>query len=456
MKNKVESSSFRDPSGYIFYLGEKKVMRHINACYFKEYNHLMKSGLYQELVENHLMVEHKEVKKASSFIEIEVEKIPYISYPYEWCFEQLKDAAILTIEINKIAMKYGMILKDSSAYNVQFKNGRAIFIDTLSFMFYEEGSPWGAYGQFTRHFIAPLVLMRYIDPRMNKMLQDYIDGIPLDLCASILGKKGGFISFIHIKMQNKSIQKHNYDGHNEVVKIDIKKQSILNMFDMIERQLNKMALKAYETEWMNYYDMTNYEKDALAEKEKVVEAFCKKIKTKTDDIIFDIGANDGRFSRLVYKQFGGNVLSFDIDSNSVQRNYQDAKENNIPILPLIMDINNPSSAIGFANRERNSFMDRGKASLTMVLAFIHHMVISNNISFEMASAFFSKITKYLIIEFVPKEDSQVQVLLKTRTDIFDHYNLETFKEVFSKDFSILEEHKITNSNRTMFLMEVKK
>ncbi len=455
MKNKVELSSFRDPSGYIYY-ADNKVMRHINPCYFDEYNYLMNSGLYQELVDNKLLVSHKEIDNKKDYIAIEVEKIPYISYPYEWCFDELKDAALLTLKINKIAMKYGMILKDSSCYNVQFLNGKAIFIDTLSFMFYKDNTPWEAYGQFSRHFIAPLVLMKYVDIRMNGLLKEYIDGIPLDLCSNILGKKGGFISYIHVKLQNKSIIKHNYDGHNDIKRVEIKKQSILNMFDMIEKQIDKLKLKAYETEWMNYYEVTNYEKEALLDKEKIIKDFCNEITINKNDIVFDLGANDGRFSKLVYDQVGGNVISFDIDSNSIEKNYNDIKDKNISILPLLMDINNPSSGIGFANRERNSFMDRGNASLTLVLAFLHHMVISNNLSFEMVGEFLSNITNYLIIEFVPKDDSQVEVLLKTRRDIFDYYDIDTFKKVFSKYFKIIEEKQIKNSKRTLFLMEVKK
>ena len=172
MTKSKEISSFRDPSGYIYY-ENNKVLRHINTCYFSVYEKFMSSGLYEELLNEGLIVSHKEVIKNEKEIVLEVEKIPYVSYPYEWTFDQLKDAALLTLKINKIAMKYGMILKDSSAYNVQFLNGKPIFIDTLSFMIYEDNTPWGAYGQFSRHFIAPLVLMKYKDVRLNSLLENY-------------------------------------------------------------------------------------------------------------------------------------------------------------------------------------------------------------------------------------------------------------------------------------------
>ena len=450
MKNK-ELSSFRDPSGYIYYENEK-VIRKINPIYFKEYNHLINSGLYDELVKKDLLKEDKEIKNNKNEIILEVNKIPYISYPYEWTFEELKRAALITLEINKVAMKYGMILKDASAYNIQFIACKAIFIDTLSFMFYEENSPWGAYGQFSRHFIAPLVLMKYVDLKMNTLLKNYIDGIPLDLCTNILKNRGGLIGKLHIKLQNKSIQKHNLDGRSEMKKINIKKQSIINMLDMLERQINNLKLKKHNTEWMDYYNYSNYNNQSFFDKESIIKDFCNILKIKNDGVIFDLGSNDGRFSELVEKELNRYVISFDIDHNAVENNYL---KHNSNILPLIMDFTNPSSGIGFSNNERKSFIERGPASLTLMLAFLHHLVISNNLSFEMIATFLSSITKYLIIEFVPKDDSQVKLLLKTRNDIFDFYNINNFKQDFSKYFTIIEEKQVKDSKRTLFLMEVK-
>ena len=175
VRNK-DYSSFRDPSGYIYYEGDK-VYRKINKCYIDTYDFFMSSGLYDKLVEEELIIKHKEIERTDDSVVLEVEKVPFISYPYEWCYSEYKDAALLTLKINLIALEYGMILKDASVYNIQFINGRAVFIDTLSFDKYEEGMPWGAYGQFTRHFIAPLAMMNFVDLRMNTLMRDYIDGI---------------------------------------------------------------------------------------------------------------------------------------------------------------------------------------------------------------------------------------------------------------------------------------
>ena len=281
MENK-EFSSFRDPAGYIYYQNDK-VYRRINKCYFDKYDYLMSSGLYDELVSLKYLICHKEIERNDDYIIIEVEKIPFISYPYEWCFEELKDAALLTLEIQKIALKYNMILKDASGYNVQFLGNRAVFIDTLSFDFYEEGLPWRAYGQFCRHFMAPLILMRYVDEAMGCFLKNYIDGIPIGLANNILNGRGGFVAREHIKWHSKAISKNN-DNTSNIRKMKVSKTSIVNMVDMMIRQVNKLKRKSIKTEWDSYYDNTNYSDVSDECKIKLVKSYLKNIRFNKNDV----------------------------------------------------------------------------------------------------------------------------------------------------------------------------
>lgn len=455
MKNKLNKdfSSFRDPAGYIYY-ENNKVYRKINECYFKQYKYFIESNLYKNLEKLEYIISHKEVKKTNKDIILEVEKIPFISYPYEWCFEQLKDAALLTLNICKKSLEYNMILKDASSYNIQFLNGKPIFIDTLSFDFYQEGEPWGGYGQFCRHFMVPLILMSYVDENLNCMLKNYIDGIPVEIANNILKGRGGFASRQHIKWHSKSISKYN-DNSKETKKISLSKQNLINMLDMMIRQIEKLKTKSINTEWGTYYDNTNYTKLADKRKIELVETYLEKINIKDEDVIFDLGANDGKYSRLAAK-LGAKTISFDIDTNAVSQNYKNIKVNKEKnILPLILDCTNPSPDLGFALEERLGITKRGNRKCIMALAFIHHMAISNNVSFDMIASWFSKLGEYLIIEFVPKNDSQVQKLLKTRKDIFNHYNEKEFEEVFKNYYEIVEKNKIDDSTRIIYLMKVK-
>ena len=184
----ILKSSFRDPSGFLFYR-DGELYRQINASYKEDYDRFVRSGLYEKLVSGKLLVTHEEInisaeKPETVYKIIKPEKIPFISYPFEWSFSQLKEAALLTLEIEKIALNYGMTLKDANAYNIQFLRGRPIFIDTLSFEKYEEGKPWIAYHQFCKHFLSPISLMKYTDIRLGQLNRIFIDGIPLDLTDS--------------------------------------------------------------------------------------------------------------------------------------------------------------------------------------------------------------------------------------------------------------------------------
>jgi len=451
-KSKREISSFRDPAGYIYY-EDNKVIRRVNKEYFKQYEHLMTSGLYDELVEKGYLIKHREIDGNKEYKLLEVEKVPFISYPYEWCYDEVKDAAILTLNIQEIALKYNMILKDASSYNVQFIGGKAIFIDTLSFDFYEEGMPWGAYGQFVRHFMAPLLLNTYVDERCSSLLRNYIDGFPLDLVNNLLKNRGGFTARMHIKWHNKSIDKNN-DVSDGVKKVNISKISIINMNQMMLRQISKLRRKVTDTEWDNYYNVTNYDEVSDKCKIKLVKEYLEEIDFNNESLVYDLGANDGKYSRIANERCQ-NVVSFDIDTNCVNRNYLiERDKERSGILPLLLDINNPSGGIGFGCTERKSINDRGRVDCLMALALIHHIVISNNVPFESVARWFIKLSKYLIIEFVPKEDKQVLKLLKTRRDIFSEYDQESFERIFSKYYKIVKKDNIKNSKRVLYLMQV--
>ncbi len=450
----VEPSSFRDPSGFIFYQNDV-LYRQINKSYEENYKFLIKSGLYENLVQKELLIPHEEVenenKTEDGFIIIKPERIPFISYPYEWSFSQLKDAALVTIQIQKIAKKHNMMLKDASAYNIQFKNGKPIFVDTLSFEKYVNGEPWKGYKQFCQHFFSPLALMSNKDIRLGQLSRIYIDGIPLDLTSALLPMrtKTVFSLLTHIHLHAKS-QKH-YEGK----KIDMKKRklssrSLEGVIESLHSGIKKMNWIPRGTEWGDYYSDTNYSDISFDEKKKIILEFLKKYKPK---MVWDLGSNTGIFSRIA-SELGIFTVSFDIDPVAVEKNYRECTDKQeTKILPLLLDLANPSGNIGWSNNERLSFMERGQADVVMALALIHHLVISNNVPLKKLAKFFSKICKFLVIEFIPKTDSQISRLLVTREDIFTDYTKENFELEFKNYFTILKSIDIIDTKRTMYVME---
>lgn len=453
-----EFSSFRDPSGFVFY-EDNILYRQVNQCYKTQFEHFEKSGLYNKLLSDKQVIEHKRVVMETGypklFCVIQPEKIPFISYPYEWSFSQLKDAALTTLKIQKSAVEYGMILKDASAYNIQFVNGIPKLIDTLSFDFYKEGDPWVAYGQFCRHFLAPLFLMAEVDVRLWQLMRIHIDGIPIDLASKLLKWKGGFAAKQHIHWHARAIAKHSRDckTSDKIKAIKISKFSYKAMIDSLINTVERIILKNIKTEWMDYYSNNNYTEESIACKENVIAKFIKEMHI---DSIWDFGANDGRFTRIALKYGATFAVDFDIDSMAVEQNYLKVKENKDNVLPLILDLTNPSPGLGFANLERSPIDKRQKPECILALALIHHLAISNNLPFKKIAEWLSKLTDNLIIEFVPKEDSQVRILLTTREDIFPEYNQAGFEEAFKEYFSIIKTESIVGSSRTLYLLKTKR
>ena len=446
-----DSASFRDRSGYVFYR-EGKVYRWISPAYLPQYRHLMESGLYKALVDRRLMVAHREAEienfDAAGGIVIQPKRIPFISYPYEWCFTQYQDAALATMDIQNLALEYGMMLKDASAYNIQFLTGYPVLIDTLSFDFYRDGSPWGAYGQYCRHFLAPLLLMSNVDFRLGRLMQSFIDGIPLDL-ASALMKGGGMTAQMHIHAHAKSIARHNDDGKKGAVRQAVMNQrSLIAFCDALRKDTAKLRPQQTATEWGDYYAATNYTDAAAGSKEEIVRQMLGRVEPLKN--VWDLGANDGRYSRLA-NELGAHVTAFDIDENAVEANWREVKSSHRKMLPLILDLSAPSPAIGFANAERKTVDERQRPDCIMMLAVIHHMAISNNLPFDRIAAWIAGMTDHLIIEFVPKDDSQVQLLLATREDIFPDYDAQHFEAAFGRHYTLAEKTPVEGSKRTMYL-----
>lgn len=422
----------------------------------------MGSGLYKALVDANLLIPHEEADIGLAVSEdaykiITPTQIPFISYPYEWCFSQLKDAALTTLGIQKRSLEFGMSLKDCSAYNIQFFRGKALLIDTLSFEGYREGEPWVAYRQFCQHFLGPLALMSYTDIRLNQLLRVYIDGVPLDLSSKLLPArthlKLSLQSHIHMhaKYQRRYAGKGVGKAGEGVGKKGrrVSRLALLGIVDNLESSIKRLKWHPRGTEWGEYYDNTNYSSGSLEQKKELVSRFLDKTSARS---VWDLGANTGLFSRIASSK-GMQTISFDIDPACVEKNYLECvREGEHNIIPLLMDLTNPSSSIGWANEERMSFLERGPADTVLALALIHHLAISNNLPLPKIAGFFRDICRSLIIEFVPKEDSQVQRLLSTREDIFPDYTREGFERAFGVHFTIDEAVRGADTKRTLYLM----
>lgn len=450
-------SSFKDPHGYIeSYQG--KIHRILSPEYEPHYSKLNDSGLYHTLIAKEFLIQHKEVEIPSLNNKVLLpEQLQFISYPYEWCFDQLKDAALLTLNIQETALKHGMTLKDANAYNIQFQKGKPIFIDTSSFEILDEQKPWVAYGQFCRHFLGPLALMSKVDLRMNHLFRHYIDGIPLDLVSKLipLNSKFSLGIYLHIHLHAKSILKSAHQtslNNRNHTKFNLNKH--LGLINHLKSTVKKLGVRKQKTTWDDYYTANN---NYSGQANKAKTTFIENALTKVSEVklAWDIGANDGRYSKIVSTK-GIPVVAMDVDENAVNQHYNYLKQNPSNILPLIIDLGNPTASKGWALQERNSILDREKPDLVLALALIHHIVFSLNVPLHKACAFFHETTKeYLIIEFVLPIDEQVIKLKRGREQIFSNYTQEQFESIFNEKFEVITQQKVEDSERILYLMQKK-
>jgi hypothetical protein len=313
-------ASFRDPGGFLF-TRDSVLYRQVNKAYAEDYTRLMDSGLYEKLVKAGLLIPHAEVdvKPADpdqAFKILQPERVPFISYPYEWSFGQLKDAALVTLSIQKRALKAGMSLKDSSAYNTMFYRGKPVLIDTLSFEVYRDGEPWVAYRQFCQHFLAPLALMATCDVRMGQLLRVHIDGIPLDLASKLLPYRTrwnlGLSSHIHLHARAQA-------RYADVAVSEARrgrkmsKQALLGLIESLEATVLGLKWEPAGTEWVEYYDSTNYTEAAFDHKKELIAEWLEGLQPKT---AWDLGGNTGVFNSQA-AGLGAYTVAFDIDPATV-------------------------------------------------------------------------------------------------------------------------------------------
>ncbi|MBI4434702.1 class I SAM-dependent methyltransferase [Candidatus Uhrbacteria bacterium] len=448
--------SFRDPAGFVYTRGGA-IYRQINDGGREAFEMLSRSGCYGALIRDELLIPHEAVDRRfawsdDAYAVIQPMRVPMVSYPYEWCFSQLKDAALATLRVQRCALSHGMSLRDASAYNIQFIAGKPVFIDTLSFERYHPGVPWVAYRQFCQHFLAPLALMSMRDIRLSQLLRVYLDGIPLDLAARLLPLRAKIRPGLFFNLLMHARAQRRYAGGRDAVAVarrQFSERAFCGLLDGLEMTIGHLRWAPVGTEWAEYDIERSYDRTAFVQKRALVEQFLVAFHPST---VWDLGANTGTFSRIA-SAHGAQTTAFDIDPAAVERNYLDVRvRGEKRILPLLLDLTNPSPGTGWAHAERESFIARGPADCVLALALIHHLAIGNNVPLGDIAEFLHRIARALIIEFVSKEDPRVQQLLRSRTDVFPSYTQESFERAFDAHFVTERIERIGTTPRTLYAM----
>jgi hypothetical protein len=453
--------SFRDPRGYVF-RREGVLYRQLEPEGAADYDHFETSGLLTALHGDGSLIAHEEepslaAERGAARV-LRPERVPFVSYPYEWSFGQLRDAALLTLRLQERAMDHGMSLRDASAYNVQFHRGRPVLIDTLSFERLPEGRPWVAYRQFCQHFLAPLALMSYRDVRLGSLLRAHLDGVPLDLAAGLMPRRAHARPplQLHLFLHARSQRRHAADGapsDGRTGRGTFGLQAFRGLLDSLRAGIEGLGTPDQVGAWADYEaEATHYAEVARVRKEELVTSWIERTRPAS---VWDLGANVGRFSRIASTR-GIDTVAFDLDAAAVDRNYAAARrEEDDRLLPLVMDLANPSPGLGWDGRERASLADRGPADVTLALALVHHLAIANNVPLPMVMRTLASLGRRAIVEWVPKDDEKVRALLASREDVFPDYTAHGFEAAAGAAFEIEAREQLPESGRVLYLLEAR-
>jgi hypothetical protein len=455
-----DRGSFRDPSGFVFYR-DGEVFRQVNGPGGRAYHALMESGLYDELVEAELLVPHEAVSTDLAAAEgavavLRPERIPFISYPYEWSFGQLRAAAITTLRIQQRAMDRGMGLTDATPFNIQFVGRRPVLVDTLSLVPMDDRVPWIAYHQFCTQFLAPIRLQAQLDPRLSGLFKAHLDGVPLDMASRMLPRRtwASLGDLMHIHLHARSIRRHAGAAAPEPGRTRASARGIRGIVDHLLSHVEGTSMRRVPSIWEDYEASHSYGRAARTAKLEFVRGW---VQVRRPHVVWDLGANTGVFSRIA-SQGADYVVSLDFDANAVERNFSDGHhdlDDAGNVLPLCMNLMNPSPDLGWGHAERKSLTARGPADLCLALALVHHLAISGNVPLPMVADQFAEWGRSLIVEWVPKSDAMVHQLLASRADIFDQYTEEGFQQAFTSRFRIVRREPVPESERVLYAMERK-
>jgi ribosomal protein L11 methylase PrmA len=455
----ADPGSFRDPSGYVFLAGDR-VLRTVNDCAAEHFDFVQTSGFLDSPEVRDWVIEARRVARdelgplaASAHYLVEHPRVPFISYPYEWCFGALKAAALLQLDLHIRALDRGITMSDASAYNIQFIGARPIFIDLLSFRRYRPGEYWAGQQQFCEQFLNPLLLRAVLGVAHNAWYRGNLEGIPTIELARLLPWRR-FLSWVvltHVFL-NARLQRAQFKGERKLPRKSPARGLALGSFRAMLVQLRNYVARlepagAKATAWGDYSVTHSYGAEDQAAKMDFVEKFIADVRP---NMLWDLGCNTGDYALLSLKAGARRVIGFDFDQLALETAFRRASAQRLDFLPLFFDAVNPSPDQGWRQAERRGLRQRAKADAVLALAFEHHLAIGRNTPIGQLLEWLVGLAPRGVIEFVPKSDPMIQIMLAHREDIFGDYTEETFTRALASHARIVRADTVSSTGRKLF------
>lgn len=454
----VETGSFRDRRGRIYYAGDR-VFRTVMPVARPDYDFVRSTGLIDQFVADGKLVSETCVDKQvlgghgdDASLVLEHQRLPFISYPYEWPFAALKSAALLHLGIQQSALRENVTLTDASAYNVQFTGVKPIFIDSLSFRRYEEGEFWAGHRQFCEQFINPLLLRSLAGVPHNAWYRGSLEGITAGDLRNVLPWRSrlSWNVFTNVFLQAR-LQTAPADAGAAIEKARVKrlpKIGFAQILHSLRKWISKLEPKSEgKSVWQDYAQDNSYADEEASNKKQFVADFANHVRP---DMLLDVGCNTGDYSKIALNNGAAFAIGFDFDHGALDHAFQRANRESLNFLPLHLDAANPSPKQGWLQAERQGFRERAKGDGVLALALIHHLAVARNIPLQQVIDWLLGMAPQGVIEFVPKADPMVQRLLQMREDIFDGYERSSFESMLSASARIVKSMQVSSSGRTLY------
>ncbi len=457
----LDPGSFRDWDSRVFY-DDGRVLRALSADGLRDWNALSESTLFAEAVESGDLVATTQVDEPALITSLpgnapaavlEHERVPFISYPYEWSFSMLRDAALLQLDLLGRALAENLTTKDASSYNVQWRGAKPVFIDVGSFERLPEGEPWQGYRQFCMLFLNPLLLQAYKGIAFQPWLRGRLEGITPTEARAAMSFRDRFRRGVmtHVVLHSRLERRHaesSRDVKSELKRAGFRKELILANVRGLSRLVARLDWKPGRTEWSEYGETTSYT-DADAERKA---AFVREVVHSREwGLAWDIGCNVGRHA-LIAGENARYVVAVDGDAAVVDRMYRSLRaDGRTDVLPLVADVTDPSPGLGWRGRERLPLEARGKPDLTLCLAVLHHVAISGNVPVPEFLSWLRELGTAVVIEFPTRDDPRVAALLaRKRPGAHPDYDREPFERALAERFEVERSEVLSSGTRILY------
>ena len=450
-------ASLRDPAGFVFE-EQGRIRRAVTEFGLPHYQAVRATGLVDRLIASGRLLAERETGTAIEGrpdvrVVLEHPPLPFLSYPYEWPFRALQSAALLHLDIQIEALDAGVMLTDASAYNVQFIGPRPVFIDHLAFRPYRPGELWAAHRQFCEQFLHPLLLQSLLGIEFQPWYRGRIDGIPgADLVRLLRPRHKLRWNVLANVVAPARLQRiaSRPGAERCIARAVMPKDGLRGMFASLRRWIEQLSPRGVErTTWAAYdQSIPESESDEIA---GFVDEFVRRV---SPALLFDLGCNAGRYTEVALRAGARYAVGIDSDAGALDRAFARARDQQLDLLPLLVDLVNPSPGQGWRGQERAALLDRGRADALLAIAVVHHIAIARNIPLDEVVELLTTAAGQGVIGFVPHTDDRARALFHGREDLFRDYTLDVFLSHLQRRARIVKQQRLQGTERTLIWYSV--